>query len=138
MRSIPLVLVFINLLLFQFVSAGVVKSDDKTHNCTLYRATDKSNPAQPNESEVVKNEAYGFSVQNLEIDFPQKIATVDLLINITLGFDRKLNQQKLIVSPDNPQFTFIINQLNRVLFLFDSVCISSRNELIYVTRPAAP
>jgi hypothetical protein len=84
-----------------------------------------------NQTVVISRDVYGMTFQNMEIDFDKKIVKVDAVANIILGLNKLLVPNKVVLSPNNDQFNFLINQLNRKIFVFEKMCISKQNEVIY-------
>jgi hypothetical protein len=115
--------------------AQVIKGNDQDHSCTLYRVAneEEGKPIKLNQDEVVISEkaAYGISFVDMEVDFENRKVLVQPTINIILGFNRPLIPKKAIISEENPNFNFLINQLNRKILVFEKVCISSDNEVVY-------
>lgn len=135
MKSLSMIFIGLGLLFTQFSLGAVVKSDDLINSCHLYRITTKESPIKANEIEILKSEVYGFSVRNLEIDFTLQQVTVGVHMHIVLGLDRMLSQTRQRISATNPRAGFIINQLNRSINLFKTICISDDNEIIYAEIP---
>jgi hypothetical protein len=128
-------LFFLSIILTSSSFAAIVKSADKEKNCTLYQviaADDNGNiPLDENQTVVISRDVYGMTFQNMEIDFDKKIVKVDAVANIILGLNKLLVPNKVVLSPNNDQFNFLINQLNRKIFVFEKMCISKKNEVIY-------
>ena len=117
--------------------AAVVKSFDKNNSCTLFRvvAAEESGEIRLKEGEKIEvnKEAYGLSLKDMEIDFEKREVSVQPVVNITLGFNKNLTADKVRILTDNQKFNFLINQLNRNLILFESLCISRDQVIIYST-----
>ena len=111
--------------------SSVVKSVDAEKKCNIYRVATEENPALANEVVINDTDVYGLSIQNIEVDFKHKDVTVDAMLNVILGLNRKLLNDRVTINSKNPDFTFLINQLNRKLFVFERMCITDSNELIY-------
>jgi hypothetical protein len=77
----------------------------------------------------------------MEVNFQKKSVSVDPMMNIFLGMNRRLINSKVTISNKNPNFNFLINQLNRKLYVFEKMCITGKNELVYAnmfeTKPEA-
>lgn len=133
MKSFSVIL--LTLILSASSFAAIVKSADKENNCTLYQvvAADENGniPLEENQTIALSQDVYGMSFQNMEVDFDKRIVKVDAIANIILGFNKVFVPNKVILSPKNDQFNFLINQLNRKLLVFEKVCISKQNEVIY-------
>jgi hypothetical protein len=133
MKSLSIILLTFILSASSF--AAIVKSADKEKNCTLYQvvAADENGniPLEDNQTIALSHDVYGMSFQNMEIDFDKRNVKVDAIANIILGFNKLLVPNKVALSPKNDQFNFLINQLNRKLLVFEKVCISKQNEVIY-------
>ncbi len=114
--------------------ASVVKSDDLKNGCTLYRVVhaESKKPMKSNETVFYSKEVYGLAFKNLDVNFDNREAEVDVVMSIVLGFNRNLTATKPKISADNAQFKALINQVNRTVHLLESVCINSNNEIIYV------
>lgn len=48
-----------------------------------------------------------------------------------MGFNRVLTSQKAFIAQQNPNFPFLINELNRKVQLLQKICIAKNNEIIY-------
>ncbi len=108
-------------------------SFDSKNECVVYRNTSKEQPVKEGETQIDNTISYGFTMQNMVIDFKKEVVTVELVNRITLGFNRPLVSGPVFIRPSNPNFKTLVNQLNRVLFTFDMVCISSQKELVWAT-----
>jgi hypothetical protein len=124
-------LIAIGFLLSINATASLVQSVDRENKCTLYRTTSEQAPIKDDETVILEKEAYGITLVNLEIDFAKKVAIVQPEVSIVLGLNRKLTNEKAIIKTTNPNFTFLINQLNRRLLLLEKICINQNNEIIY-------
>lgn len=115
--------------------AAVTKKRDQDQNCTLYKviSPDENGKFKLTYGEVIINQkdAYGLSITDMEIDFNNRTVLVQPQINVVLGLNRALTNSKATISAENPDFTFLINQLNRKIYLFEQMCISDRNEILY-------
>lgn len=123
------------LLLASVSQAAVVKSFDHENHCTLYQAV-----AEQENGDVIlttgqtifsKKRVYGLSFVEMEIDFDKREVSVVPTMNVVLGVNRPLFESKVVIREENPEFTFLINQLNRRLFLFEKMCINSSSEVVY-------
>lgn len=115
--------------------SAVYKSYDSKNSCNLYRAgqTEETTP-QKGEQVVLAKNVYGFSFSDLEIDFENREASVHIITNVVLGFNSPLLKSKVTMSADHPNFTALINQLNRKLYLLEKICVSSDNKIIYAAQ----
>jgi hypothetical protein len=130
MKHVLLLLV----LSFSYVSYGaIVVSADTKNKCTVYRVTSPEEAKAKLENVVEPRELYGLTIKNLKIDFETKSATVEITKRIVLAFDRPLLENRVVIKAENPNFDFLVNQLNRDLFTFDKVCIRNSNELVWAT-----
>lgn len=114
--------------------ALVVKTDDFAQKCTLYRATSEQTPVAEDDVIVSDKDAYGLTFSDMDIDFKSKKVTIQPMINVVLGFNRNLTNDRAFISSKNPEFKFLINQLNRKLYVFEKICISDKNEIIYAKQ----
>ena len=109
--------------------SAVVKGYDAEKACDLYRIakTDANNKVIINAGEVLltAREAYGLSFRDMEINFNNREVLVQPTINIVLGFNRPLLNEKVAIEESNPDFTNLINQLNRHVMLFEKMCIGN-------------
>jgi hypothetical protein len=124
------------LLCLTFSSIGfsaIVKSLDVDQSCTIYRVSTAETPIANNEVIVSDREVYGLTLTNMEINFETKQVLVDPTMVVVLGLNRSLLNQKVFISNENPDFNFLINQLNRKLFVLEKMCISDNNELVYAS-----
>lgn len=113
---------------------SVVKSLDEFNSCTIYRVANEQNPINENEIIVSDRDVYGLTLTNMEIDFSKEEVLVDPTMIVILGINRNLLQTKVVIKKNNPEFNFLINQLNRKLYIFESMCISNSNELVYAIQ----
>lgn len=109
---------------------------DSKNECVVYRNTSKEKPIQAGETLINDKTSYGYTMQNLVIDFENEVVKVDIVNRIALGFNRSLVSGSVFIRASNPNFKALINQLNRVLFTFEKVCITSQNELMWATFPS--
>lgn len=88
-----------------------------------------------NEGEEVIDQRthYGLELKNLEIDFENREARFEILSQVTFGRNRSIlgDEQKASISVQNKQFDMIVNQVNRKLFVMNSICIDRDNQVIY-------
>jgi hypothetical protein len=114
--------------------ASVFKSFDQDATCDLYRVVQAENNkvVKPGfgETVITDKEAYGLSFLDMEVDFSNHQVLIQPTINIVLGFNRPLIKTKAIIEETNPEFNFLINQLNRKIFLFEKICLRE-NIVIY-------
>lgn len=113
--------------------SAVYKSYDSKESCSLYRV-DNTNQSQDNGEVVYSKNVYGLSFENLEVDFANREASVQVIMNVTLGFNRSLVNKKSTISADNINFTKLINHLNRKINLFENICINDDNQIIYANE----
>jgi hypothetical protein len=115
--------------------ASVVSGFDQQNKCTLYRVLDDTKEVKAeNEIVVNPNSVYGLNLANMEINFQKQIVLVDIHINVVMGFNRVLTSQKAFIAHQNPNFTTLINELNRKVQLLNKICIAKNNEIIYAER----
>lgn len=115
-------------------SAIVLSSLDSDKKCTLYRVPNEESPILEDEVVITDKDAYGITFQDLEIDFNKKEVSVTTMINIVLGANKPLINGRSIIKEKNPNFKFLINQLNRKFYVFEKICINSKNEIIYASQ----
>lgn len=115
--------------------AAITKKRDSEQNCTLYKVVNPDENGKLNiaSDEVIVNQkdAYGLSFVDMEIDFENREVLVRPTINIIMGLNRPLINGKGIIKADNQDFNFLINQLNRKLYVFEKVCIGDNNVIAY-------
>ena len=117
-----------------FSSFGAVAvSADAKNGCLVYRVTSPEKPRLAKEAVVEQKELYGLTIKDMLIDFNAKTVSFEVTKRIVLAFDRPLLEGRVFVRAENPNFNFLVNQLNRDLFTFDKVCITPQNELIWAT-----
>ena len=114
-------------------SALVVKSKDILNKCTLYRVTTENSPKTTNETVIIDREAYGLSLIDLEVDFNQRLARVDLVANVVLGINKNVVGSKIKIQESHPEFKELTNLLNRRLNLLEKACVDHNNNLIYAS-----
>jgi hypothetical protein len=126
-------------LLFAFIftsaQAAIVKSYDHLNQCTLYQVVPSDEEGrvilQRGQRMHFPKNVYGMSFRELQVDFDSRKVTVTPVMNIVFGFNRPLVKNRANISEGNPNFNFLINQLNRSLSLFEKMCISSSSEVVY-------
>ena len=115
-------------------SASVVKGLDAEKSCVLYRVVspDEQGKIKIKSSEVIifDKDAYGLSFQDMEVNFDNREVLIQPTINVVLGFNRPLINGKAVIEAENPDFNFLINQLNRKLFVFEKICIND-GKIVY-------
>ncbi len=116
------------------LQAKVVSMKDNDNKCTLYRVTTEETPALDEEIIISDKDAYGFTFQDMEVQFKNQTVTVQPMINVVLGFNRALTNSKSIIKASNPEFKFLVNQLNRKIYALEKVCINKNNEIIYAKQ----
>lgn len=117
-----------------FASFGaVVVSSDAKNGCVVYRVTSEEKPRLAKEAVVEPRNLYGLTFKDMQIDFDTKSVSLEVTKRIVLAFDRPLLEGRVHIRAENPNFNFLVNQLNRDLFTFDKVCITPQNELIWAT-----
>lgn len=113
----------------------IVKTYDSDKNCFLYQVANRDDHGHASEAgEVISDESlYGFAFKDMEVDFKNNVVRLNVIKSIVLGFNKPLMREKSVISPKNDQFNFLINQLNRTIMLFEKVCITQDNQVIYAT-----
>lgn len=123
-----LFLIALTALVSTSINASVVKGYDRENSCDLYRVVqaDTNGKIKKRSDEVIifTKEVYGLSFQDMEINFDNREVKVQPVMNVILGFNRPLTAGKTIISQDNPDFEFLINQLNRKISVFEKLCIN--------------
>lgn len=126
---------FFVLLLAMFTTssfASVIKGLDKDNKCTLYRIENTSSVKLASGEVIInKKDAYGISFTNMEINFDTREVLVQPIINIMLGINVPLIPNKAIIPENHNDFNFLINQLNRKLYVFEKVCIDDNGKVVY-------
>jgi hypothetical protein len=128
-------ILFFVLLISSSSFADILKSKDVENDCSLYAVAPRDANGEiifsPGQKIVSKSNLYGFSFENMEVDFQNDVVRVEMIQNIVFGFDKPFFDHKLSISPENEKFTFLINQLNRSIMLFEKVCVDSNDNIIY-------
>ncbi|MFA6238352.1 MAG: hypothetical protein WC635_13550 [Bacteriovorax sp.] len=114
--------------------SAVVKSYDTEKNCDLYTVVQPDEKGKiklkPTEVITYSKDVYGLSFQEMEINFENREVLVMPIMNVVFGINRPLTATKTSISADNEEFNFLINQLNRKLYVFEKVCIGD-NKIVY-------
>lgn len=114
--------------------ASVVKGYDTEKGCDLYRViqAETNGNYKPGVGEVIiySKEVYGLSFQDMEINFDAREVLVQPTMNIIMGANRPLTATKSIISSDHQDFNFLINQLNRKIYVFEKICIGE-GKIVY-------
>jgi len=132
MKSNIFVAALLGALMFSASShATLVASYDVANKCNIYRVKAEDMPFIGPEVVVVNRNVYGLSLENMDVDFDNRRVTVDAIVSIPFWFDRSVVSGRVWISPENPQFKFLLNQLNRKIVQFERMCITTKNELIY-------
>lgn len=125
------------LLLSSHSFGAMVTAHDSERGCTLYQAVKENEDGQvvleAGQRLLSSKRVYGLSFLDLEIDFDKHEARVQTMMNVILGLNRMLIPQKTIIRADHPEFTQLINQVNRRIALFEKICVTSENELVYAS-----
>ncbi|MBC7714683.1 MAG: hypothetical protein H7177_15160 [Rhizobacter sp.] len=112
--------------------SSVVKSYDAEKKCNLFRVVSETSKAkQNNETVVYAKSVYGIAIENLEVDFDNREAKVNVIMNIVMGLNRPVVEGKATIDENNSQFKVLVNQLNRKLSLLENICISKDNKIVY-------
>ncbi len=125
---------FILLILFLtsfFSYAEIVISKDESNKCTLFRATSDEKPIENGENILFAQDVYGMVTKNLEIDFKNQKALIDLEASIVLGFNKKITNQRIQIQATHPEFKSFINTINKKIFQLETICLNNNNEVIY-------
>lgn len=121
-------------LLFTTAQAAVVKGHDSENACDLYRVVSADTTGKiarkSNEVIVYAKEVYGLSFQDMEINFDKREVLVQPIMNIVMGLNRPLIPTKAVIPADHEDFNFLINQLNRKLYVFEKICIDD-GKIVY-------
>lgn len=114
--------------------AAVVKGQDSENACVLYRVVSADSSGRisraNNEVIVYAKEVYGLSFQDMEINFDNREVLVQPTMNVVMGINRPLISKKAVISSDHKDFNFLINQLNRKLYVFEKICIND-GKIVY-------
>ena len=113
--------------------AAVVKTYDAEQSCDLYKVENVESTKLTG-TVVFPKAVYGPTFENLEVNFENREAKVQVTMNIVMGINRPLMKDKLSISADNVNFTSLINQVNRKVFLLEKICISSDNKIVYAKQ----
>lgn len=114
--------------------SAVYKSHDSKNSCDLYRAGAGEEGPRADEELVSSKNVYGFSFTNLEIDFKNREASVQIIKNVVLGINTNLLSTRSVIPANHPDFTSLINRVNRKAFLLEKVCVSSDDKIVYATQ----
>lgn len=129
--------------MFSNAHAMITKQTDEKNNCELYSVLNKvRNDAGElvlsrdlvEGEEIIDNKThYGLELKKLEIDFDKREARFEIFKQVTFGVNRNLIDTDVLasISADNQQFSMIINQINRKLFIMNSICVDRDNQVIY-------
>ena len=133
MKFIALALIALSV--SSLASAAVATRRDQENNCTLYQAVSEDDNGhvvlEEGQRLFSSRRVYGLSFLDLEIDFERREARVQTMMNVVMGLNRMLVPQKSVIRADHPEFTFLVNQVNRRVALFEKICISDENEITY-------
>lgn len=134
MKKVLLALTILSTVVATSAFASVVKGHDEQNGCDLYRviSADNTGKTKLKSGDIIifPKEVYGLSFQDLEINFDNREAQVQIMMNIIMGINRPLINSKTIISPEHQDFNFLINQLNRKVSLFEKVCIND-GKIVY-------
>jgi len=115
--------------------SAVFKSYDSNHSCDLYRAgTSEETEPRDGEEIVTTKSVYGFSFSDLEIDFKKQEASVQIIKNVALGLNTSLLPSRSTIPANHPDFTSLINRVNRKLYLLEKICVSSDDKIVYAIQ----
>jgi hypothetical protein len=115
--------------------SAVYSSFDSKQSCYLYRVlnSEQGSPKE-NETLVYSRNVYGISLENLEVDFNNREVSLQVMLNVIFGLNRPLVEKKSQISADNTNFTNLVNHLNRKIKLFENICITDDNKIIYANE----
>lgn len=116
--------------------AFIAKSYDENEACDLFRVVRSDENGIPGKMEInetlyLKNEVFGLSFKDMEIDFEKRLVKVQPVAVVILGYNIPLTFEKVAIMETNNDFNFLINQINRKLFVFEKVCINRHNQISY-------
>jgi hypothetical protein len=115
--------------------SAVFKSYDAKHSCDLYRAgTSEETEPRDGEEVVTTKSVYGFSFSDLEIDFKKREASVQIIKNVALGLNGSLLSSRATIAANHPDFTSLINKVNRKIYLLEKICIGSGDKIVYANE----
>lgn len=117
--------------------SAVFKSYDSKDSCNLYRVAGSEEVPQANEVIVSSKNVYGFSFSDLDINFEDREANVQIIINVALGFNTPLLKSKSSISADRADFTSMINRVNRKMNLLENICVSNDDKIVYANPYAS-
>lgn len=119
--------------------SAVIKSVDADNSCTLYKVvapdSDGKVTLNPGEVMIEGRDTYGLTFKEMEIDFDKREVLVQPMMNIVLWADRPLIPTKASIPESHPDFNFLINHLNRKIYVFDRICITDDNQIAYAKEP---
>ena len=121
--------------------ALVLSSFDEVNNCSLITVLkkvknqdgDRVYPRDISSDETVisKKSSYGIALEDIKVDFDNKLVSANLEIRLVLAKDI---DQTIQIKSDNPKFNELISYHNHSLNLWDKVCLDSDNNLIYAIQ----
>jgi len=131
-------LTLLSLLTILNTNALVLTSFDSANDCKLITVLkkvkdengDRKYPREltDNETIISKKSSYGLALENIKIDFENKLVSANLEIRLILAKDI---DQTIQIKSDNPNFDELISYHNHSIVLWDKVCLDSDNNLIY-------
>lgn len=125
-------LLLINLLTLGTLNAAVIKSFNQSRECTRFSIKDERPgeglKLESNESIHIKGPVYGFTLQDLSVDFDNRWASAKVII-LKYGANKVLNKS-ITIKKINPQFNAAINQVNKKILTMHEICIDNNGELI--------
>ncbi len=118
------------------LNAAVVKNFDDANECTRYtlKHAQKGEKLQLEDGESLhlKGVIYGFSFENLSINFDERSASFDTKIR-KFGLNKSLG--KVVMRADHEKFDQALNRINKSVATMDEVCINRKGELVDFVLP---
>jgi hypothetical protein len=118
------------------LNAAVVKSFDDAKECTRYSLKHPQKGEklhfEEGESLHLKGTIYGFSFENLSINFDERSASFETKIR-KFGLNKSLG--KVVMHADHERFNEALNRVNKSVATMDEVCINRKGELVDFVLP---
>jgi hypothetical protein len=143
----PIIITLLPILMACSAQAAISLRYDEVMDCQRYNVINEIRNDEgelvlerdlfPGEEIIDKRVHYGLSTANLNIDFTDRKAEVEVIVNVALGLNKNLigADTKVSMDADHPQLNLFLNTLNRRVFLFNDICIRGTEVIEFSASP---
>lgn len=109
-------------------SAGIVKQAKA--ECTLYKVDDAITKDNKTVNTVSTKRVYGMYIDDMKINFDERVASFKLKQAVVLGFDSEFTGKRVFIHENHPQFDEFTNLLQKDLAFIEEICLEKSGEVI--------